>query len=101
MELIRPESILSWMRGRVANQVAGDGAQWAEAFSKHHSGTYVNQWIVVDSNKFVKGQKPLPGFLTVLEELPGKCVYMFMYVSKYACMYVCHACFHTFINMLI
>ena len=63
--------VLEWLRNILANRLATDGASWAATFSKHASGTYTNQWMVVDSNKFVPGTPPPDGTLTVLEELPG------------------------------
>ncbi len=46
LNLIEPQSMLSWGRSHVANQLAIDGQSWAETFSMFHSGTYVNQWMV-------------------------------------------------------
>jgi hypothetical protein len=63
--------MLSWVRARIANQLAYSGVSWAEIFAEYHSGTYVNQWMVLDLRKFKPGQDPLPKFLTVLEEVPG------------------------------
>lgn len=51
--------------------MAYSGISWAEIFSKYHSGTYVNQWMVMDLRKFKAGSKPLAKFLIVLEEVPG------------------------------
>jgi hypothetical protein len=36
---IVPEALLSWIRARVANQLATSGTDWAELFSLYHSGT--------------------------------------------------------------
>lgn len=58
-------------RARLANQLAHSGQSWAEIFSLFHSGTYVNQWMVLDFKKFTSGTDPQTGFLTVLEEVPG------------------------------
>lgn len=70
-ESVRPESLLCWIRVIAANRLATDGAHWAELFSMHHSGTYTNQWQIVDLSKFKPGELPRPGVLTVLEEVPG------------------------------
>ena len=70
-DLIHPHSVLCWMRARVANQFAQDGQHWARLFSRYHSGTYANQWMVLDFAKFNSFQDPKPGFFTVLEEIPG------------------------------
>jgi len=69
---VHPESMLSWMRVLLANRLATDGADWARIFGLHHSGTYTNQWQVVDLALFRPGEPHLtPGLLTVLEEVPG------------------------------
>ena len=41
------------MRARLANQLAGRGVEWAEVFSMYHSGTYANQWMVMDLDRLV------------------------------------------------
>ena len=58
-------------RAAVSNQLAHSGKSWAQIFSMHHSGTYANQWMVLDYQKFTAGSPPKPHFLTVLEEVPG------------------------------
>eukprot|EP00049_Salpingoeca_infusionum_P011479 m.199418 g.199418 ORF g.199418 m.199418 type:complete len:533 (-) comp14943_c0_seq1:2649-4247(-) len=68
---IVPQSLLSWIRVRVACALATDGQSWSEYMSRHNSGTYNNQYMVVDLNKFTPGQ-PLPdGLLWVSEQIPG------------------------------
>eukprot|EP01113_Clastostelium_recurvatum_P013539 TRINITY_DN1719_c0_g1_i2.p1 TRINITY_DN1719_c0_g1~~TRINITY_DN1719_c0_g1_i2.p1 ORF type:complete len:584 (+),score=142.12 TRINITY_DN1719_c0_g1_i2:60-1754(+) len=70
-DLITPQSVLSWVRVIVANRMATSGAQWVSVFSEQNSGTYNNQWIVVDHKKFVPGRYFEDGTLTVLEQIPG------------------------------
>lgn len=46
------------------------GKEWTEVFSRHNSGTYNNQWMIVDYKLF-KPLKPLrDGLFWVLEQLP-------------------------------
>lgn len=73
MDRIQPLSNLAWVRAVVSNYLASDGDTWSSSFSKHASGTYVNQWMVLDMKKFdmTTSDPPQPGFLTVLEEMPG------------------------------
>ena len=59
------------MRVLVANKLGTDGKTWSALFSKYHSGTYTNQWLVIDSSKINSEE----GLLTVLEEVPGLIVY--------------------------
>lgn len=73
--LVTPHSALCWQRVLAANSIAANGAEWAQAFSAHHSGTYTNQWMVLDLLLFSPGaQTPAKGLFTVLEEIPGSIV---------------------------
>ncbi|XP_059047570.1 putative phospholipase B-like 2 [Achroia grisella] len=76
-ELVKPVGqILEYARSMVANRLARNGKEWVEIFRRHNSGTYNNQWYIVDFNKFtasganVKGSIR-PGLLWVIEQLPG------------------------------
>jgi hypothetical protein len=69
---IRPESLMSWVRAAVANRVAKSGAQWVDMFSLYNSGTYNNQWIVVDYNLFTPKQPIKAGTLWIVEQMPGE-----------------------------
>jgi len=54
--------------------MARNGKEWAQIFSKYNSGTYNNQFMIVDYNKFKIGTKPseLPNdLLWILEQMPG------------------------------
>ncbi|KAG2491647.1 hypothetical protein HYH03_010017 [Edaphochlamys debaryana] len=64
-------SLLSWQRVVAANALATDGLSWAELAAAHNSGTYNNQYMVVDLNRFSPGQEMRPGLLTVMEIIPG------------------------------
>ncbi|NWI02128.1 PLBLB protein, partial [Tichodroma muraria] len=65
-------SVLEWLRNIVANRLARSGPEWATVFRRFNSGTYNNQWMVVDYNAFTPGRaSPTPGVLTVLEQIPG------------------------------
>lgn len=74
-EHVQPQgSLLSWIRTMVANRLAADGASWASLFSQYNSGTYNNEWVVVDFNRFQPFNPNPPangGVLTVLNQLPG------------------------------
>uniref|UniRef100_A0A0N5AVB9 Phospholipase B-like n=1 Tax=Syphacia muris TaxID=451379 RepID=A0A0N5AVB9_9BILA len=81
------DQIPMWMRAIVANQLAKSGKEWCEIFSRYNSGTYNNQWVVVDYKNF-NPKQPLPyfGLLYVLEQLPGFVEYrdMTWYLRKYS-----------------
>ena len=73
--LVVPTTVLSWMRVMVANTLATDGPSWANYFSTHPSGTYTNQWQVLNMNLFVQGQQTPPkNLFTLVEEIPGTIV---------------------------
>lgn len=117
LELVTEKSVLSWMRylfrqyylralltisvscrARIANAQSKDGLSWSQTFSRYESGTYINQWMILDMLKFkpnsssgvssdtkVKSEAVegaaveashsssgvQEGFLYVLEEVPG------------------------------
>lgn len=71
LDLITPHSLLAWQRVRVASLLATSGASWYGAFRTAASGTYVNQYMVVDFNRFTPGAPLREGTLWVVEEIPG------------------------------
>jgi len=66
-----PESVLSWIRVSATNMIAHDGQEWVKFFNVANSWTYNNQYMVVDTNKFLRGKKPKEGFLWTSEQVPG------------------------------
>lgn len=48
---IKPTTVPTGFRAMIANRLAKDGRHWTRTFEKHNSGTYNNQWIVIDYNK--------------------------------------------------
>ncbi|KAN0014913.1 hypothetical protein ACTFIU_001233 [Dictyostelium citrinum] len=69
--LIRPTTVLSWMRVIVSNRMSTNGKEWCENFQRYNSGTYNNQWMVVSYNLFVPYKELKDGALYVLEQIPG------------------------------
>lgn len=71
-ELVTPESLLTWQRVPMANSLANNGKDWTTVMSRHNSGTYANQWIVVDMKKFSPGKGVTDtDFLWIVEQAPG------------------------------
>lgn len=70
-DVVVPQAALSWQRVLVANWLSSSGADWAQWIQEHNSGTYNNQYIVVDLNKFSPGSELQPGLLTIVEQMPG------------------------------
>ena len=69
---IKPQSLLAWQRVRTSHVVAHTGEEWHAAMSTAFSGTYCNQYMVVDFNKFKPGKPLVDGTLWVVEEIPGQ-----------------------------
>jgi hypothetical protein len=57
---VSPKSLLAWQRVRVANQLSSTGEEWAVNSMKYNSGTYNNQYMVIDTKLWEAG-KPLKG----------------------------------------
>uniref|UniRef100_A0A7N8XR03 Phospholipase B-like n=1 Tax=Mastacembelus armatus TaxID=205130 RepID=A0A7N8XR03_9TELE len=69
-------SVMEWLRNIVANRLAATGKEWAEIFKKYNSGTYNNQWMIVDYNHFTPGKTEIKeDVLVVLEQIPGLIIY--------------------------
>jgi len=60
-----------WIRCVVANKMASTARQWMDDFGLYNSGTYNNQWIVVDYKAFQPGQTLTSGVLWIGEQIPG------------------------------
>jgi len=70
-KLVPPESALAWQRVRVANWAASSGASWQKLFSHFNSGTYNNQYMVIDLSKFTPNKGLEEGLLQIVEQIPG------------------------------
>eukprot|EP00126_Sphaerothecum_destruens_P006490 Sdes_comp19381_c0_seq1m10668 len=68
---IVPTSLFAWQRVRVANSMASSGKEWADVIAQYNSGTYNNQYMIVDLKKFVRGKHLLDDTLWVVEQIPG------------------------------
>ena len=64
-------SVPYFIRIMVANKLSSSGDTWVDLFSKFNSGTYNNQWMVVDYKKFTPFLEVDAGTLWVLEQMPG------------------------------
>ncbi|XP_019646656.1 PREDICTED: putative phospholipase B-like 2 [Branchiostoma belcheri] len=73
---VQPQGqVLEWLRNIVANRLANKAMDWANIFKKYNSGTYNNQWMIVDYKAFTPNKYlPEKGLLVVLEQLPGMVV---------------------------
>lgn len=64
--------LLVFIRTMVANRLSVDGLRWTKLFKKYNSGTYNNQWLVINYSLFRPGHKiSKHGLLHILEQMPG------------------------------
>ena len=74
-EFVQPDSVTTVVRSIVASVMAGSGSEWSDVFSLENSGTYNNQWILVDFAKFEKWKSdpslPPSDVLWIVEQAPG------------------------------
>lgn len=68
---VKPQSLLAWQRVRVASSMASSGSDWFSHFQRYYSGTYANQYMIVDFNKFSPSTPLQADTLWVVEEMPG------------------------------
>lgn len=70
-QFIVPTTVLEWLRNMIANRLATDGPSWVSTYSLHNSGTYNNQNMILNYNKFVPGRPVQAGLLYICEQIPG------------------------------
>jgi len=66
-----PKALLAWQRVRLSGHAANDGKSWASYFEKYNSGTYNNQYMVIDYKLFKPNNGLAPNTLWVIEQIPG------------------------------
>lgn len=70
-QFVKPQSLLAWQRVRVANMMSSSGKQWAEVFGQYNSGTYNNQYMILDLKKIKLKEAILDDALWVVEQIPS------------------------------
>ncbi|KAG8513806.1 Phospholipase B-like 1 [Galemys pyrenaicus] len=70
LKYVVPQSLLAWQRVRVANMMASGGKEWAEIFTKYNSGTYNNQYMILDLKKVKLKNSLDKGALYIVEQIP-------------------------------
>jgi hypothetical protein len=50
-DFINSKTLLTWQRVPVAHSLSSGGKEWTENFLIHNSGTYNNQYMVIDFKK--------------------------------------------------
>jgi hypothetical protein len=71
LDYIKPQTVPEWVRIMLANRMADSGSEWVDTYSQFNSGTYNNQWQIVDYKLFTPGQPIKPGTLWIAEQIPG------------------------------
>jgi hypothetical protein len=72
---VTPQLNLYWIRIQIASRLAHGTQDWAKWFSLYNSGTYNNQWMILDYKLFTPGGLLPDGLFLVLEQIPGDVVY--------------------------
>jgi len=70
-KLIKPETVLTWQRLPMCNRIAKTGKEWVTCVDRYQSGTYANQWMVLDYKLFRPGQPIVANTLWVVEQIPN------------------------------
>ncbi|KAL4240707.1 Phospholipase B-like 1 [Mactra antiquata] len=70
-DLVSPTSLLAWHRVRLANMMAHGGNEWAKLFAEFNSGTYNNQYMIIDLKQVDIGIDINDNTLWVVEQIPG------------------------------
>ena len=76
------ETLFTWHRNIIANRLAKDGEEWVHYFVQNNSGTYNNQFMIVDLKKVDTNKKTVEDeALVIVEQIPGD--YRIEDVTKY------------------
>uniref|UniRef100_A0A915MUG6 Phospholipase B-like n=1 Tax=Meloidogyne javanica TaxID=6303 RepID=A0A915MUG6_MELJA len=61
-----------WLRSYLANRLSKTARDWVQLFGRYNSGTYNNQWTVLDYKLFKPKQElPQTDLIWILEQIPG------------------------------
>ena len=74
-KLVVPQSLFAWQRVRNANLLAHTGPEWGATLAAYNSGTYNNQYDIVNVGIFAPGKALPDNILTIVEQIPGLVVY--------------------------
>jgi len=71
---LTPQSLLTWVRSAVATRLSRTAEQWTVFFARWNSGTYNNQFGIVDMKMIHPANKEKnlpPGTFWIIEQIPG------------------------------
>uniref|UniRef100_T1K1P8 Phospholipase B-like n=2 Tax=Tetranychus urticae TaxID=32264 RepID=T1K1P8_TETUR len=70
-QLVKPTSVFCFVRMMVANRLAVDGSSWSRIFAQYNSGTYNNQFMIIDYKRYQANSfNQKPGLFWILEQMP-------------------------------
>ena len=73
-DLLTPNSLMCWMRTMLANRLSDNSKYWADIFQIENSGTYNNQFQILDLKKINTTSKDIQDeAFYILEQMPGFC----------------------------
>ena len=73
-DILTPQSFTCWLRTMIALRLADNGKSWCDYFQKFNSGTYNNQFMILDLKLIDTEKKEMSdGALYIIEQLPGYC----------------------------
>jgi hypothetical protein len=72
-DFLNPNTLMCWIRTMVANRLSNSGKEWVNTFKKYNSGTYNNQFQILDMKKIdLNNQKVEDSdVLWIIEQLPN------------------------------
>jgi hypothetical protein len=72
-QYVTTQSLLTWQRIPIVNTLATTGQEWVTFMSQYNSGTYANQWMIVDTKEFQPNQltKMTSNFVWIIELAPS------------------------------
>ena len=68
---VTTKSLLTWVRAIRAMWTTDNGNDWTAAIMSHNSGTLNNQYLVLDTKKWVRYKPPKANLLWLIEQMPG------------------------------
>jgi hypothetical protein len=71
-EKLNPNTLLTWERAMIANRLSVTSKEWAENFVQHNSGTYNNQFMILDMKQVDLDNKVINNeAMYIVEQIPG------------------------------
>ena len=70
-DYVTSDSLYAWQRVRIANALSKTGEEWYKNVANQNSGTYNNQYMIINYGIFKKGKSLPDNFLWVVEQVPS------------------------------